>query len=108
MFYNIGHRTECLVYKSFDSAQNQNRPEPERSHEDGEVYYDIASMGLVQNVLVTCFTVNDIEMDTCEIRLAFRPLETSAAVGGPAPEVVVSLENSCVRPGGDFINILRS
>ena len=41
---------------------------------DAEVYHDVVGVRLVQKVVVVCYTVNDVLMDTCDVRLAFIPM----------------------------------
>ena len=64
--------------------------------EDEEVYHDIVGIQLVQDVTVICYTVNDVNMDTCDIKLAFLPRNSRDM--GSANHVTVSVENTCIRP----------
>ena len=64
--------------------------------DDEEVYHDIVGIQLVQDVTVICYTVNDVNMDTCDIKLAFLPRNSRDM--GSANHVTVSVENTCIRP----------
>ena len=66
------------------------------SEEPNEVYRDIVGVQVVQNVVVICYTINDVLQDTCEIKLAFLQAESNDT--DPVNELSVSLENSSVRP----------